>query len=351
MRYRKKQNTRKGIGRWRGAGALLLAVFLTSCGGVQTEESDGAPSGVVLLEDVGQSVADQTGTPEEPREADDRVSQTEGTLGGSEAGTPSQGQAEAASPSQGQAVPESAEPEMPAEPIKEVLKPEGIGWGLVFGDSGTQPAGNASPQELALYDAYFLNPGEEKVIYLTFDCGYENGNTGNILDALKAHDAPATFFVVGHFLETEPELVKRMVEEGHAVGNHTYHHYDIDTLDDESFQKELEDVENLFREITGTELSPYYRPPEGKCGTTNLKRAQELGYATCFWSLAHVDWDVNNQPTHQAALDKLTARVHPGAIVLLHNTSKTNGEILDELLTKWEEMGYTFAPLSELTQK
>ncbi len=351
MRYGKRQDTLKGTGRWAGAGALLLALFLAACGGGQTEESEEVLSGAVRLEDMGQCVADQAGTFEESQETDHGISQAEDVLGGSGAGTPSRGQSETASPGQGQKDPEHVGPEMPAEPIKEVLKPEGIGWGLVFGESGTQPAGNASPQELALYDAYFLNPGEEKVIYLTFDCGYENGNTETILDALKAHDAPATFFVVGHFLETEPELVKRMVEEGHAVGNHTYHHYDIDTLDEESFQKELEDVETLFREITGTDLSPYYRPPEGKCGTANLKRAQELGYATCFWSLAHVDWDADNQPTRQAALDKLTARVHPGAIVLLHNTSKTNGEILDELLTKWEEMGYTFAPLSELTQK
>ena len=178
----------------------------------------------------------------------------------------------------------------------------------------------------------------------------ENGNTEPILDALKKHSVPATFFVVGHFLETEPELVKRMAQEGHAVGNHTWHHYDIDTLDQETFQAELEDVAKLFQELTGKELSPYYRPPEGKCGIYNLKMAEELGYSTIFWSLAYVDWDTNNQPSHEAALDKLTSRIHPGAVVLLHNTSQTNGEILDELLTKWEEMGYTFSPLSELTE-
>lgn len=351
MRYWKKHEFQKRQRRWKGAAALLLAVVLTACGGDQDDESDPVPSGAVRLEDIGQSTPDSTATLGDSQETHSETSQAGDGIGESGAGILPEGQPETASSDQAQPGPEPSAPETPAEPIKEVLTPEGIGWGLGFGDSGTQPTGNASPQELALYDAYFLNPGEEKVIYLTFDCGYENGNTGKILDVLKAHDAPATFFVVGHFLETEPELVKRMVEEGHAVGNHTYHHYDIDTLDEESFQKELEDVETLFQEITGTELSPYYRPPEGKCGTTNLKRAQELGYATCFWSLAYVDWDVNNQPTHQAALDKLTARIHPGAIVLLHNTSKTNGEILDELLTKWEEMGYTFAPLSELTQK
>lgn len=245
----------------------------------------------------------------------------------------------------------SASPEPPkasVEPFVDKLTQEGVGWGLSFGESGTQPVGNASRKELAQYDAFFMDDDSEKVIYLTFDCGYENGNTEAILDALKAHGAQGTFFVVGHYLESAPELVKRMAEEGHAVGNHTYHHYDIDTLDEAAFQEEIKAVEDKFLEVTGAELSHFYRPPEGKCGIINLKQAQALGYRTIFWSLAYVDWDTENQPTHEAALDKLTSRIHPGAIVLLHNTSKTNGEILDELLTKWEEMGYSFEPLSNL---
>lgn len=222
-------------------------------------------------------------------------------------------------------------------------------WGLSFGESGAAPTGNASSQDLAWYDAYYVGDGSEKVIYLTFDCGYENGNTEPILDALKKHNAPGTFFVVGHFLETAPEMIKRMVEEGHAVGNHTYHHPDMSAISDlESFQKEVDGVASLFYEITGTELSPFYRPPQGKCNVKNLEMAQELGYYTIFWSLAHVDWITDNQPSHEEALDKLTKRIHPGAVVLLHNTSQTNGEILDELLTKWEEMGYSFRPLGEL---
>lgn len=225
-------------------------------------------------------------------------------------------------------------------------------WGLSFGESGTQPVGNASPEDLAWYDAYFMGDDSEKVIYLTFDCGYENGNTEPILDALKKHDARATFFVVGHFLETAPDLVKRMVEEGHMVGNHTYHHLDLTSISGlDAFQKELDDVAGLFQEITGTELSPYYRPPQGKADAENIRMAQQLGYNTIFWSLAYVDWDTENQPEHGAALDRLTSRIHPGAVVLLHNTSRTNGEILDELLTRWEEMGYRFGPLSELTAK
>lgn len=222
-------------------------------------------------------------------------------------------------------------------------------WGLGFGAEGTQPTGTVTAEELKQYDAYYVGDSTEKVIYLTFDCGYENGNTEPILDALKKHNVSATFFVVGHFLETAPDIAKRMVAEGHTVGNHTYHHPDMSSIADiTSFQKEVDDVANLFKEITGTEMVKYYRPPQGKYSKENLKMAKELGYQTFFWSLAYVDWNVDDQPTKEAAFEKLTGRIHPGAIVLLHSTSKTNGEILDELLTKWEDMGYEFRPLSDL---
>lgn len=232
-----------------------------------------------------------------------------------------------------------------------ILKTEAENWGLGFGTEGTQPTGTVSAEELKQYDAYYVGGKEEMVLYLTFDCGYENGNTEPILDALKKHNAPATFFVVGHFLESAPEIAKRMVAEGHTVGNHTYHHPDMSSISDmTSFQKEVDDVAALFKETTGADMEKYYRPPQGKYSTENLKMAQELGYHTFFWSLAYVDWNVDDQPTKDEAFDKLLTRVHPGAIVLLHSTSQTNGEILDELLTKWEEMGYTFKPLSDLTQ-
>ena len=222
-------------------------------------------------------------------------------------------------------------------------------WGLGFGSEGTQPSGTASSDKLKEYNAYYVGDAGEKKIYLTFDCGYENGNTSQILDALKKHNAPATFFVVGHFLESAPEMVKRMVEDGHTVGNHTYHHPDMSKISDmASFQKEMDDVANLYKEITGEEMIKLYRPPQGKYNTDNLSMAKELGYHTFFWSLAYVDWYQDNQPTAEEAYAKLLPRIHPGAIVLLHSTSKTNGEILDELLTKWEEMGYTFASLEEL---
>lgn len=224
-------------------------------------------------------------------------------------------------------------------------------WGLGFGAEGTQPSGTASADKLKEYNAYYVGDAGEKRIYLTFDCGYENGNSSAILDALKKHNAPATFFVVGHFLESAPDMVKRMVEDGHTVGNHTYHHYDMSKISDPAaFQKEMDDVRTLFQETTGTEMAMYYRPPQGKYSETNLQMAKDLGYSTFFWSLAYVDWNVDAQPSHEEAFSKLTGRIHPGAVVLLHNTSKTNGEILDKLLTKWEEMGYTFGKLEELVQ-
>lgn len=222
-------------------------------------------------------------------------------------------------------------------------------WGLSFQEEGAAPVGNATIQELDQFDAYYAQDTEDKVLYLTFDAGYENGNTAPILDALKKHNVSATFFVVGTYIDSEPELIRRMVEEGYSVGNHTWHHPDMSQISTtETFQKELEYVENAYREATGQEMTKFYRPPQGKYSETNLKMAQELGYKTFFWSLAYVDWYQDDQPTREEAFDKLLGRIHPGAIVLLHSTSSTNAEIMDELLTKWEEMGYSIRPLSEI---
>ncbi len=223
-------------------------------------------------------------------------------------------------------------------------------WGLSFQKEGEAPVGNASAEYLKQFDSYYVGDANQKTIYLTFDCGFENGNTAAILDALKKHDAKACFFVVGNYLETAPDLVQRMVEEGHLVGNHTYHHPDMSKIGDmASFQQEIGAVEEKFRQITGQDMPKYYRPPQGKFNESNLKMAQELGYQTIFWSLAYVDWYTDKQPTQEEAYQKLLPRIHPGAIVLLHVTSQTNGEIMDELLTKWEEQGYTFGALDQLT--
>lgn len=314
---------------------MTVMILLAGCGNSGTQEvlrNEAEPEGLTIinldLEDKSQTFTQETKDME----------LTEQETGDLQADNNSETQS---------SISESVMPrKQPPEGFELVLNSED--WGLSFGESGTQPVGNASPEDLAWYDAYFMGDDSEKVIYLTFDCGYENGNTEPILDALKKHNVTATFFVVGHFLETAPDLVRRMVEEGHTVGNHTYHHPDMSAISDLSaFQKELDDVADSFYEITGTKLSPYYRPPQGKANAANIKMAQQLGYCTIFWSLAYVDWDTENQPSHDAAFDKLTSRVHPGAIVLLHNTSRTNGEILDELLTKWEDMGYSFRALSQ----
>ena len=223
-------------------------------------------------------------------------------------------------------------------------------WGLSFQEEGKTPVGNATFEELAKYDAFYAEQTEEKHIYLTFDVGYENGNTASILDTLKKHNVSATFFVVGTYIESDPELVKRMAEEGHIVGNHTWHHPDMSQIAAlDTFKKELVDVEDAYREVTGEGMTKFYRPPQGKYSESNLQMAQELGYKTFFWSLAYVDWYDDNQPTKEEAFDKLLGRIHPGAIVLLHSTSDTNSLILDELIQKWEEMGYTIRPLTELS--
>lgn len=224
-------------------------------------------------------------------------------------------------------------------------------WGLSFQEDGKTPIGNADSNDLKKLNAYYTGDTSKQTIYLTFDVGYENGNTGTLLDALKKHQAPATFFVVGNFIEDNPNLIKRMVKEGHTVGNHTYSHPDMSQISTKnSFQTELNKVELLYQDITGKKMTKFYRPPQGKYSQSNLKMAQELGYYTFFWSLAYVDWYENDQPSHEEAFDKLVSRIHPGAIVLLHSTSSTNAEILDDLLTRWEKLGYHFGNLNDLVK-
>lgn len=231
------------------------------------------------------------------------------------------------------------------------ILPAAENWGLSFQEEGKAPAGNASFDELQQYHAYYAQNTDKKVIYLTFDCGYENGNTPDILNALKKHHVHATFFVVGNFLRDNPELVKQMLKEGHTIGNHTFHHPDMSQIaTQETFSRELGDVETLYKKITGKNMIRFYRPPQGKYNTENLQMAKDMDYHTFFWSLAYVDWLTDAQPSKEEAFDKLLGRIHPGAIVLLHNTSKTNGSILDELLGKWEDMGYTFSTLKKLVK-
>lgn len=223
-------------------------------------------------------------------------------------------------------------------------------WGLSFQTEGQPPVGNVPADTLLQWNAYYVGDTSKNTIYLTFDAGYENGCTDAILDALKKHNAPACFFVVGNFIDSAPDLVQRMVDEGHIVGNHTLHHPDMSSISDkEAFAAELNGLEEKFTALTGQPMQKFYRPPQGKFSEENLKQAQELGYTTVFWSLAYVDWYTDNQPTDEQAFAKLLPRIHNGAIVLLHSTSETNARILDELLTRWENEGYTFGSLTDLT--
>ena len=222
-------------------------------------------------------------------------------------------------------------------------------WGLSFRTEGQPPVASAEAAQLKAYNAAYIGNTGEKVLYLTFDAGYENGCTEKILDTLKKHNVKAAFFLVGNYIEKNADLVRRMVNEGHIVGNHTMHHPDMSKISDlDSFSRELSSLEQLFLETTGKEMPKFYRPPQGTYSEDNLKMAKKLGYKTVFWSLAYVDWNNDSQPTTQYAFSKLLPRTHNGAVVLLHSTSKTNAEILDELLIKWEAAGYRFDTIDNL---
>ncbi len=209
----------------------------------------------------------------------------------------------------------------------------------------------ALPAELAFaeqYGGYGLVHTDEKVIYLTFDAGYENGNVEKVLDTLSAHDAPGCFFVLDNLIKNNTELVCRMFDEGHCVGNHTMKHHNMARRSDEELKNELEGLEALCLDCTGHALDKFYRPPEGTFSEANLKTAEALGYKTIFWSYAYADWDNDRQPDPEKSLEKLLAHVHPGEILLLHPTSATNAAILDGFLCALEADGWRFGSLSEL---
>ena len=188
----------------------------------------------------------------------------------------------------------------------------------------------------------------EKVIYLTFDAGYENGNIAKILDILEAHNAKATFFVLENLIKRDPDLVKRMFNDGHTVANHTMSHKNMAGQPRAVFEAELHGLEALCLELTGREMAKIYRPPEGSFAESDLDILSDMGYKTAFWSCAYADWDNAKQPSREAALDKLFGRLHNGEVLLLHPTSATNAAILDEFLTTLEGRGYTFGSLEAL---
>lgn len=223
-------------------------------------------------------------------------------------------------------------------------------WGTFFLGNNLPPRNDEDEGYLRQFHAYGLDPTEEKVAYLTFDEGYENGYTPVILDILAKHRVKAAFFCTGSFVRESPELVKRFHDEGHIIGNHTLSHPSMMKVSSwEEFSRQLFTVEDMVKAVTGADMPRYYRPPAGAYSEAQLRMADALGFRTVFWSVAYKDWDTSAQPTHERAMNYLTTRIHPGAIILLHAVSKTNAEILDELLTTWEEMGYTFRTLDDLT--
>jgi len=215
--------------------------------------------------------------------------------------------------------------------------------------NGERPILPAEMSFVGDYDAYFVG-GDEKVLYLTFDAGYENGNVAKILDVLKDEEVPAAFFVLEHLVTSNTDLIKRMIEEGHTVCNHTAKHRNMALVGDkETFAKELAAMETIYRDTVGAELSKYYRPPEGSFSEDNLRWAQESGYKTILWSFAYADWDNNDQMSAEKAKEKILAGTHNGEILLLHPTSATNAAILKDLIHTWKEMGYTFGTMDQLT--
>jgi peptidoglycan-N-acetylmuramic acid deacetylase len=184
---------------------------------------------------------------------------------------------------------------------------------------------------------------------LTFDAGYENGNVEKTLDVLKENNVSGAFFILSHIIDTNPELIKRMKNEGHLVCNHTATHKDMSQVDDfQSFKEEIETLENKYTELTGEKMESFFRPPEGKFNRRMLEFLEMLNYRTVFWSFAYEDWDNNSQPSREEAKKKILENIHNGAILLLHPTSKTNAEILGEVISELKSLGYRFGRLDEI---
>ena len=217
-----------------------------------------------------------------------------------------------------------------------------------------QPSLDPAQAEIEKYSAYYVDRAhhdacEERVVYLTFDAGYENGNVERILDILAEENVSAAFFVLKHLIKHDTQLVARMADEGHLVCNHTMNHRDMTALSEKEFCAEVEGLSKLYANMLGAEMAKYYRPPEGRYSIANLQYAEKLGYKTVFWSFAYADWDNGNQPTPEAAKKKILDNIHNGAVLLLHPTSETNAEILGEVIRTLKSEGYRFGTLDELT--
>lgn len=231
------------------------------------------------------------------------------------------------------------------------IEASGYGWGYKKNDEHKVPDIGKYQEILEKYGAYYADLSGDKVLYLTFDNGYEQGHTDEILDVLQKENVPATFFVTGHYVETEPELVKRMVKERHIVGNHSYHHPDFTIISKESMIEELKSLESAVGEITDQKEIKFMRPPRGMFNERTLQWANELGLIHVFWSLTFHDWNTSNQKGWQYAYDQIMAQVHDGAIILLHAVSSDNAEALERVIQDLKKEGYEFKSLDDLLLK
>lgn len=222
-------------------------------------------------------------------------------------------------------------------------------WYISRQENHKHSGGADSAKNLKKYNAYYYDSKtKDKVMYFAFDCGYENGYTGKILDILKEHDVKATFFVTKGFVESNPKLCKRMKKEGHIVGNHTLNHPSLPSKSVSSIKKEVKGLEKLFKEKTGYKLDKFIRPPMGEFSSRVLKVLEDMGYTTIFWSIAYFDYDPAKQPGKQYVVDHFKKYYHKGAITLTHNVSKSNTEALDDVLTYLEKKGYSFPGVDSL---
>ena len=222
-----------------------------------------------------------------------------------------------------------------------------IGWGIKRANNNKQPdVGTTNKKILEENSGICMGNDLEKVIYLTFDEGYEAGYTAQILDILKAHDVKATFFITSHYLNTASELVERMINEGHIVGNHTCSHPSMPSITDEEIEKELMQLHQAVYEKFNYEMK-YMRPPKGEFNERTLKKTAELGYETVMWSFAYCDWDEKKQPSIEEAKKIIINNFHNGEIMLLHPNSKTNSEVLEEVIKEAKNQGYEFELLDQ----
>lgn len=223
-------------------------------------------------------------------------------------------------------------------------------WWFKRNDSHEQ-SGCQEDFDITEYNAYYVVPVNRKVIYLTFDCGYENGFTNDILDTLKKEDVTAAFFVTQTFIRDNVELVKRMKEEGHLVCNHSVTHPSMPSKTIEEQTQEILTCESYMKEATGYDMDLFFRPPRGEYSKKTLQLAQDLGYTTIFWSMAYLDYDVNNQPSCEHVIEHFRKYYHPGAIPLLHNVSQANHDALENIIKDLKKEGYSFGTLYDLTKE